>query len=133
MRRRSALGDRSAKGRGITPRPSIHPTSQNRNSRKFTSRIARSYAAKPGRADLRTMGDATRDCPPFPSMVVSKHMLSAKKTPICGIYKVDQSVTARYNFVVEPGLPVSPLQGGPALQPVEIRLCSSKRGHRPLT
>jgi hypothetical protein len=54
------------------------------------------------------MGDATRDCPPFPSMVVSKHMLSAKKTPICGIYKVDQSVTARYNFVVEPGLPVSP-------------------------
>jgi hypothetical protein len=48
-------------------------------------------------------------------MVVSKHMLSAKKTPICGIYKVDQSVTARYNFVVEPGLPVSPLQGGPAL------------------
>ena len=51
---------------------------------------------------------------PFPSMVVSKHMLSAKKTPICGINKVDQSVTARYNFVVEPGLPVSPLQGGPA-------------------
>src|SRR5215212_8335196 len=85
------------------------------NSRKYTSRIARSYAAKPGRADLRTMGDATRDCPPFPSMVVSKHMLSAKKTPICGIYKVDQSVTARYNFVVEPGLTVSPLQGGPAL------------------
>src|SRR5215207_3109837 len=52
--------------------------------------------------------------PPFPSMVVSKHMPSAKKMPICGIYKVDQSVTARYNFVVEPGLPVSPLQGGPA-------------------
>src|SRR5215203_1195706 len=52
---------------------------------------------------------------PFPSMVVSKHMLSAKKTPICGINKVDQSVTARYNFVVEAGLPVSPLQGGPAL------------------
>jgi hypothetical protein len=41
-------------------------------------------------------------------MVVSKHMPSAKKTPIYGIYKVDQSVTARYNFVVEPGLPVSP-------------------------
>ena len=40
-------------------------------------------------------------------------MPSAKKTPICGIHKADQSVTARYNFVVEPGLLVSPLQGGP--------------------
>src|SRR5215208_3505590 len=57
--------------------------------------------------------------PPFPSRLVSKHIPSANKTPICGIYKVDQSVTERYNFVVEPGLPVSPLQGGPAfLMPV---------------
>ena len=54
-----------------------------------------------------------RDAPPLPSMVVSKHIPSAKETPVCGIYKVDQSVTERYNLV-EPGLPVSPLQGGPA-------------------
>jgi hypothetical protein len=35
-------------------------------------------------------------------------MPSAKKTPICGIHKVDQSVTARYNFVVEPGCQFTP-------------------------
>ena len=45
-----------------------------------------SYAASPGRADLRTMGDATRGSP-FPSMLVSKPMPSAKKTSICGISK----------------------------------------------
>ena len=59
------------------------------------------------------MGDAACEGPPFPSKLVSKHIPSAKKTPICGIYEVDQDVTASYNLV-EPGLPVSPLQGGPA-------------------
>src|SRR5215213_3645397 len=61
------------------------------------------------------MGGVTREGPPFPSRLLSKHIPSAKKTPIRSIYTVDQSVTARYNFVVELGLPVSPLQGGPAL------------------
>jgi hypothetical protein len=65
-------------------------------------------------ADFRTQWGTPPEGPPSPSMVVSKHIPSAKKTPICGIYKVDQSVTARYNSVVELGLPVSPLQGGPA-------------------
>jgi hypothetical protein len=67
-----------------------------------------------GFSSPRRMGEVQRDAPPFPSMVVSKHMPSAKETPICGIYKVDQSVTERYNFIIESGLPSSPLQGGPA-------------------
>jgi hypothetical protein len=33
--------------------------------------LPRSYAARPGRASLRRMGDATRDCPPFPSRLPS--------------------------------------------------------------
>jgi hypothetical protein len=45
--------------------------------------------------------------PPFPSMLVSKHIPSAKKTPICSTCKGCQSATARYNFD-EPGLPISP-------------------------
>ena len=52
--------------------------------------------------------------PPFPSMVLSKHIRSVKKPPIAAFVRVDQSVTVRYNLVVEPGLPVSPLQGGTA-------------------
>jgi hypothetical protein len=31
----------------------------------------RSYGARPGRASLRTMGDATREGPPFPSRLPS--------------------------------------------------------------
>jgi hypothetical protein len=65
--------------------------------------------------DLRTQWGTPPEGPPFPSILVSKHISSAKKTPFAAYAKVDQSVTARYNFVVESGLPVSPLQGGPAL------------------
>jgi hypothetical protein len=43
--------------------------------------------------------------PPFPSMLVSKHMPPAKKTPILGIGK---DWWERYNFGVEPGLPLPP-------------------------
>jgi hypothetical protein len=59
------------------------------------------------------MGDSTPGSP-IPSRLLSKHILSVKKTPFAAFARVDQSVTARYNLVVEPGLPVSPLQGGPA-------------------
>jgi hypothetical protein len=45
--------------------------------------------------------------PPFPSMVVSKHISSANKMPICSTYEGCRSVTVRYNFVA-PGLPISP-------------------------
>jgi hypothetical protein len=45
------------------------------------------YAARPGRADLRTMGDATTRGSPIPLQPVSKHMPSAKKTPICGMFE----------------------------------------------
>src|SRR5215212_4649462 len=37
-----------------------------------------------------------------------------RKHPLAAYSKVVRSVTERYNLV-EPGLPVSPLQGGPAL------------------
>jgi hypothetical protein len=63
--------------------------------------------------DLHTMGDAACEGPPFPSRLLSKHIPSAKKTPVCGICKGCRRVTARYNLV-EPGSPISPLQGGPA-------------------
>jgi hypothetical protein len=62
--------------------------------------------------------------PPFPSMLVSKHIPSAKKTPICSTCKGCQSVTERYNFD-EPGLPISPLQGGPAFL-LSAPLCSAR-------
>jgi hypothetical protein len=43
--------------------------------------------------------------PPFPSRLVSKHMPPAKKTPIRGVGK---DWSERYNFDVEPGLPLPP-------------------------
>ena len=62
--------------------------------------------------------------PPFPSRLVSKHMPPAKKTPIRGVGK---DWSERYNFGVEPGLPLSPLRGGPAFllpqRPGTIRQC----------
>src|SRR5215213_118062 len=45
------------------------------------------YAARPGRADLRTMGDATTRGSPIPLQSVSKHIPSANKTPICGMFE----------------------------------------------
>jgi hypothetical protein len=37
--------------------------------------------------DFRTQWGTPPEGPPFPSMVVSKHIPSAKKTPLCGICK----------------------------------------------
>ena len=67
------------------------------------------------------MGDATGGSPiPLQASIIpspgSYHKpLYVKKLSFAAYAKIGQSVTARYNLVVEPGLPVSPLQGGPAL------------------
>jgi hypothetical protein len=58
------------------------------------------------------MGDATRGSPIPLQAGIKAHTL-CEKTPMCSICKDCQSVTVRYHFV-EPGLPISPLQGGPA-------------------
>src|SRR5215212_8247554 len=63
------------------------------------------YAARPGRADLRTMGDATTRGSPIPLQPVSKHMPSAKKTPICAVH---EDWSKCYDLAVKPGLPLSP-------------------------
>src|SRR5215203_6379385 len=48
-----------------------------------------------------------------------------RKRPFAAYAKVDQSVTVRYNLVVEPGLPVSPLQGGTAFLLPAPRSCAA--------
>jgi hypothetical protein len=51
--------------------------------------------------------------------------LYVKKLSFAAYAKVDQNVTVRYNLVVEPGLPVSPLQGGPAFHLPAPRSCAA--------
>src|ERR687890_739407 len=67
------------------------------------------------------MGDAACEGPPFPSRLLSKHIPSAKKTLVCGTCKGCRRGTARYNLV-EPGSPISPLQGGPAFSCLHAQL-----------
>jgi hypothetical protein len=78
-----------------------------------------------GVSSLRRMGEVQRDAPPFPSMLLSKHICSVKKTTICSIRKGCRRVTARYNLV-EPGSPISPLQGGPAFLLLASQSCGAK-------
>src|SRR5215208_7813026 len=54
------------------------------------------------------MGDATRGSPISPPWWYQSTCPLRRKRPFAACVKVDQSVTVRYNLVVEPGLPVSP-------------------------
>jgi hypothetical protein len=67
-----------------------------------------SYAARLAYPDLRTMGDATRGSPIPLQAGIKAHALCEENTHLRHIQRFEPSVTEYYNFVVEPGLPVSP-------------------------
>jgi hypothetical protein len=72
------------------------------------------------------MGDAACEGPPFPSMLLSKHIPSAKKTPICSTCKGCQSATQRVTILMSRACLYPPLQGGPAFL-LPASLCSARR------
>jgi hypothetical protein len=61
------------------------------------------------------MGDASRGSPIPLHGGIKAHALCEENTHLRHIQRFDPSVTEYYNVVSEPGLPVPPLPGGPAL------------------
>ena len=57
---------------------------------------------------LRIMGDATRGSPIPLHAGIKAHTLCEENTHLLHIQRFDPSVTEYYNFVSEPGLPISP-------------------------